>query len=58
MDFSNLSYDELKAARDDIDGLMEQRRIAALEDFKGDCNIDEHGSERLGRQDERHCQVP
>ena len=33
-DFNDMTYEELKAARDDIDSLMEQRRLAALEDFK------------------------
>ena len=39
MPFEEMSYEQLKAARDQIDGLMEQRRIAALEDFKATAQV-------------------
>ena len=32
--FDGMTYQELKQARDEIENLMETRRIAALEDFK------------------------
>jgi DNA-binding protein H-NS len=32
--FTDLSYDELKKARDQIDDLMQERRDAALAEFK------------------------